>query len=263
VAVRALTPATRRRLGRPSPHQQADTPRGRPLPPELSHTDHAARAEHPVLATVSRGYPRAEGRFLTCYSPVRRFQPPEGGFDPRLACVKPAASVRPEPGSNSPLRDRYHQDNSQRRRDTDPKTGRPSTSSNRNYLQTRRSFNTRRRIPIDGEAPAHTDASLAFGTLCSSQRTTTAPGFRPQRTWTSYRRKSPCATSASAARSLESLAHRVGATNSAAVAARPSGGGTVPPAPEVRNPRGPLRGARACRRAQGLLAAVSGLPGAT
>jgi hypothetical protein len=62
--------------------------------------------EHPVLATVSRGYPRAEGRFLTCYSPVRRFQPPEGGFDPRLACVKPAASVRPEPGSNSPLRDR-------------------------------------------------------------------------------------------------------------------------------------------------------------
>ena len=104
MAVRALTPATRRRLGEPLPHQQADRPRDPPKPPELSSPDHAAKRRHPVLARVSVGYPRVQGRFLTCYSPVRRFQPSEDGFDPRLACVRPAASVRPEPGSNSPLK---------------------------------------------------------------------------------------------------------------------------------------------------------------
>ena len=35
---------------------------------------------YPVLAAVSRCYPRVRGRFLTCYSPVRRFPPPEGGL---------------------------------------------------------------------------------------------------------------------------------------------------------------------------------------
>ena len=46
------------------------------------------------------------GRFHTCYSPVRRS--PAGRTSPspaapRLACVKPVASVHPEPGSNSSL----------------------------------------------------------------------------------------------------------------------------------------------------------------
>ena len=40
----------------------------------------------------------------TCYSPVRRCTHPRRGFLARLACVKHAASVRPEPGSNSPKR---------------------------------------------------------------------------------------------------------------------------------------------------------------
>ena len=60
---------------------------------------------YPVLAPVSRGYPRAEGRLPTCYSPVRRSVPPRVTPErpiARLACVKHAASVRPEPGSNSP-----------------------------------------------------------------------------------------------------------------------------------------------------------------
>ena len=42
----------------------------------------------------------------TCYSPVRHSPAGEASFSPaavRLACVKPAASVHPEPGSNSPL----------------------------------------------------------------------------------------------------------------------------------------------------------------
>src|SRR5258705_9456023 len=59
--------------------------------------------EYPVLAPVSEGYPKAEGRLLTCYSPVRRSSTPKG-LSARLACVKHAASVRPEPGSNSPTK---------------------------------------------------------------------------------------------------------------------------------------------------------------
>ena len=42
----------------------------------------------------------------TCYSPVRRSPAGGAGSSPaaaRLACVKPAASGHPEPGSNSPL----------------------------------------------------------------------------------------------------------------------------------------------------------------
>ena len=58
------------------------------------------------LASLSEGCPPVEGRLHTCYSPVR--QSPAGGASTspdalRLACVKPAASVHPEPGSNSPL----------------------------------------------------------------------------------------------------------------------------------------------------------------
>src|SRR5690606_27153006 len=67
-------------LGRPSPHQQADRPRAHPQPQKLSNHHHAMTAEYPVLAPVSRGYPRAEGRLLTCYSPVRRSSTPEGAF---------------------------------------------------------------------------------------------------------------------------------------------------------------------------------------
>src|SRR5262245_45029308 len=61
------------------------------------------RSEYPVLAPVSEGYPKVKGRLLTCYSPVRRSSTPKG-LSARLACVKHAASVRPEPGSNSPTK---------------------------------------------------------------------------------------------------------------------------------------------------------------
>ncbi len=58
------------------------------------------------LASLSKGCSPDRGRLHTCYSPVRHS--PAGGASSspaavRLACVKPAASVHPEPGSNSPL----------------------------------------------------------------------------------------------------------------------------------------------------------------
>ena len=65
------------------------------------HHQPCDQQSYSVLAPVSEGYPKVWGRLLTCYSPVRRSSTPKG-LSARLACVKHAASVRPEPGSNSP-----------------------------------------------------------------------------------------------------------------------------------------------------------------
>ena len=59
-----------------------------------------------ILVSVSGGYLPERGMLLTRYAPFRRS--PSGNIAiphaaPRLACVKPAASVHPEPGSNSSL----------------------------------------------------------------------------------------------------------------------------------------------------------------
>ena len=56
---------------------------------------------HAVLSHVSMCYPGLEGRLSTCYSPVRRSGVPKD-LTARLACLRRAASVRSEPGSNSP-----------------------------------------------------------------------------------------------------------------------------------------------------------------
>ena len=55
-----------------------------------------------VLSHVSMCYSPPEGRLPTCYSPVRRSRC-IAALAARLACLKRAASVRSEPGSNSPL----------------------------------------------------------------------------------------------------------------------------------------------------------------
>ena len=61
-----------------------------------------------ALAQVSPGYSPLEGRLATCYSPVRHFTHPDVLLHPsflvRLACVRHAASVDSEPGSNSRLK---------------------------------------------------------------------------------------------------------------------------------------------------------------
>jgi hypothetical protein len=54
-----------------------------------------------VLASLSGRYPPLEGRSPTCYSPVCHSTNPLRGFRVRLACVRHAASVDSEPGSNS------------------------------------------------------------------------------------------------------------------------------------------------------------------
>lgn len=55
-----------------------------------------------VLAPVSGRYSPLEGRLLTCYSPVRHsMHSPKRALIVRLACLRHAASVDSEPGSNS------------------------------------------------------------------------------------------------------------------------------------------------------------------
>jgi hypothetical protein len=71
----------------------------RPLSP---HAPRSSRS-YAVLAALSSCYPPLLGRLPTCYSPVRRCTKPRRAVLARLACVKHAASVRSEPGSNSPV----------------------------------------------------------------------------------------------------------------------------------------------------------------
>ena len=59
---------------------------------------------HAVLSAISRRYSSLEGRSPMCYSPVRHSLAPKSE-SVRLACVRHAASVYPEPGSNSPSKD--------------------------------------------------------------------------------------------------------------------------------------------------------------
>src|SRR5438132_1222833 len=54
-----------------------------------------------ALARLSAGYSPLEGRSPTYYSPVRHFTSVLLRLLVRLACVRRAASVRSEPGSNS------------------------------------------------------------------------------------------------------------------------------------------------------------------
>src|SRR5262245_31675335 len=69
----------------------------------LSHDPPKRFVTYAVLAILSDCYPPQKGRLPTCYSPVRHFTGARSPFLVRLACVRPAANVRSEPGSNSPV----------------------------------------------------------------------------------------------------------------------------------------------------------------
>ena len=71
-----------------------------PLPKRIAPL---TRRCYAVLAKVSLSYPPLQGRLVTCYSPVRHCTHGLLHFLVRLACVRHAASVESEPGSNSRL----------------------------------------------------------------------------------------------------------------------------------------------------------------
>ena len=108
MTVHPLRPATRHRLGRPSPHQQADRPRAHPPPKTPKGASFPGPScDRPRISRISHTFMRLSRRrgqvthVLLTRSPLIQNQQ-AGPFTVRLACVKHAASVRPEPGSNSP-----------------------------------------------------------------------------------------------------------------------------------------------------------------
>ena len=86
-----LKPAMDRRLGRPLPHQLPNPTRADPPPINLSPKGRM-RYYSPFPVAIPQKRVRSHA-LLTRPPLTRRFA--------RLACVRPAASVRSEPGSNS------------------------------------------------------------------------------------------------------------------------------------------------------------------
>ena len=99
-----LRTPTDRRLGGPLPRLLPNRTHPHPSPINLYCNRDVSIADHRALIFLSKGYSRAMGRLDTCYAPVRRSPSRVASYShaaPRLACVKPVASVHPEPGSNS------------------------------------------------------------------------------------------------------------------------------------------------------------------
>ena len=100
MAGRPLRPATDHRHGGPLPRRLPNRPQDPPKAPHGFPQPASADRAHAGLPAVSDGYPPPRGRFPTCYAPVRHVTPRRKPV--RLACIRHAASVDPEPGSNSP-----------------------------------------------------------------------------------------------------------------------------------------------------------------
>ena len=95
-----LRPATDRRLGKPLPHQLANRTSAAPQARGLA----IPRFPLPSVCGISLPFDRlspTSGHVPMYYSPVRHSTQGLPPFRVRLACVKHAASVQSEPGSNS------------------------------------------------------------------------------------------------------------------------------------------------------------------
>ena len=95
-----LRPATDRRLGRPLPYQLANRTWAHLVARACKQRPPFFRRTYAVLARVSPGCPPLPGRFPRITHPSATLLAPKD-FRVRLACVRHAASVQSEPGSNS------------------------------------------------------------------------------------------------------------------------------------------------------------------
>jgi hypothetical protein len=119
VADRPLRPATRRCLGRPLPHQLADRPRA---PPEAKKHFFIRPCDQMKVSSISTGFPvlsQSSGQVahvLLTRSPLNLQKYCYLLDSVRLACIKHAASVHSEPGSNSPSSIQNHRSGKEFRR---------------------------------------------------------------------------------------------------------------------------------------------------
>jgi hypothetical protein len=119
-----------------------------------------------VISGINPGFPelsQSQGQVAHVLLTRSPLEYPRRGLSARLACVKHAASVRPEPGSNSPLNDSH----------PGPPKGKPGKTSHPATEQTMT-------IPCETHPERHTPRrgfstknALAFNTLLSSQETRT------------------------------------------------------------------------------------------
>ena len=103
MAVQPLSPATHRRLGGPLPRQLANGPQAHPpaLPQELSQSGMRRTVSCGIITCFHVLFPT--GGQITHVLLTRPPLPATRGWPfVRLACLRRAASVRSEPGSNSP-----------------------------------------------------------------------------------------------------------------------------------------------------------------
>ena len=104
VGDRPLRSPSHRRLGGPSPRRQSNGTHARPVPrlrfaPEGMPL-RGVMADYPAFPPAIR--PPGVGCIRVAH-PSAALILPEGKNPARLACIRPAASVHPEPGSNSSL----------------------------------------------------------------------------------------------------------------------------------------------------------------
>ena len=101
MAGRPLRPATDRRLGGPLPHQLPNLTSAAPFARGSCESPAFIRRSYAVLAQLSLRYPPRSGTFRCFTHPFATRHQTEVRAAVRLACVRHAASVQSEPGSNS------------------------------------------------------------------------------------------------------------------------------------------------------------------
>ena len=104
VGDRPLRSPTHRGLGGPSPRLPSNGTHARPRPPLgfilRRMPSHGTMAYYPAFPPAIR---LSGVGCIRVAHPCATLKAPEGAYPVRLACIRPAASVHPEPGSNSSL----------------------------------------------------------------------------------------------------------------------------------------------------------------
>ena len=119
-----LRPATDRRLGEPLPHQLPNLTSAAPVAQGPCGSPAFIHGSHAVLIRLSPSYPALPGTFRCFTHPFATRRHPEGRAAVRLACVRHAASVQSEPGSNSSV-----QSQNSRSTSIPPESSNPSSTT--------------------------------------------------------------------------------------------------------------------------------------